>query len=148
MVSEHNDECKVKPRLNAVNLPRQMRSLQLQFVWSLSSLQYQHDNLERWHLGLMTVMRSDGSPSHNDTATPPTQRKTSTVEELHSFPRLLVEWGKARQISCSANKRHHAHTNPHPPQPFTAVRLKCHTFKMPCSGYEVLASFVVWIFRY
>lgn len=32
-VSEHNDECKVKPRLNAVNLLRQMRSLQLQFVW-------------------------------------------------------------------------------------------------------------------
>lgn len=29
IVSEHNDECKVKPRLYAVNHPRQMRSLQL-----------------------------------------------------------------------------------------------------------------------
>lgn len=59
-------------------------------------------------------------------ATPPTQRKTSTVEELHSFPWLLVKWGKMSRISCNTNKRHHACTNPHPPQPFTAVRVKCH----------------------
>lgn len=91
-------------------------------------------------------MRSGGSAAHNDPATPLTQRKTSTVEEEpHSFPRLLVEQGKASRISCSANKRHHAHTNQHPPQPFTVVRLACQTFKMSFSGHVVIIHF--WIFN-
>lgn len=95
-------------RLHAANLPRQMRSLQLQFVWSLPPLQYQHCDLERRHLAGMAVMKSSGSASLWDLATPPTQRKTSTVE-LHSFPRLVAQRGKASRIRCSANKRHCAH---------------------------------------
>lgn len=54
-------------------------------------------------------MRSRGSTSLSDPATPQTQGKTSTVEELHSFPRLLVERGKVSRICCSANKRHCTH---------------------------------------
>lgn len=93
-----------------------MRSLELQFVWSLSPLLYQHDDLGRWHLGGVPVIRRGGSASHNGQATPPTQRKTSTVEELHFFPRLLVQPGKVSQIRRCANNRHWAHTSLHPPQ--------------------------------
>ncbi|TNN62664.1 hypothetical protein EYF80_027105 [Liparis tanakae] len=39
----------------------------------------------------MAVMRNGGSASHYGPATPPTQRNTSTVEEPHSFPRLLED---------------------------------------------------------
>lgn len=146
MFSEHKDACKVKPRLNAVNLPRQMRSLR--FVWRLSHYSIRHDDLERWHPGGMTVMRSSGSASHNDVATPPIQRKTSTVEELHSFPWLLVEWGKASWISCNSDKHHHAHTSPHPPQPFTAVRLKrCFQDSEAIITFAVLFEFQSSILR-
>lgn len=46
MVSEHDDECKVKLRLYSVKLLRQMRSLLLQLVSSHSPLRYQHEDLE------------------------------------------------------------------------------------------------------